>query len=565
MSALLFDLDGTLVMTDHVYVKVWNQILVTYQISIDESFFNEFIKGSSDSGFLSFLIPNVTDSERKQLSEMKDELFIEMLTRSSEGVLVEGAMEFVKRYHETHPMAIVTNCNRRSAEFILRLTGLDRYIKTLVASDDCQRHKPHPEPYLMAIEKLGVDRGNCVIFEDSLSGYTSAKKAGVLRVCCVGSAQIGTREDFRMRDFCDLTLEEILHGEDSKHECLGLIHEQLANLPIAGICQRSDNVKTGYICDIDRFELEYRDGSRSRVIVKKSNSNNHLAETATHLNMYQNEVYFYQEIAAAIDCLSVPKCYGVFYDHHCHEHGIILEDLTLHQGKFNADLNRNVTLLLRVVGAISRLHHRYIFQDEGQLIKAMKRLKKVNQIKHYSRLVESRYQKFLERNRPLLSDGDVGILDRIFANYQSVLDGLSQFPLSFCHGDLKSPNIFYRDLETPYFLDWQYIHLNKGVSDIAFLLVESIDFDHRISDLVLNYYYQLNVEANPCFSSDYERYLVDFKRSLCAFPFFVCVWFNSESSENLLDKAFPIRFMKNLLQYYGHYLADRSGVFIESD
>jgi len=32
------------------------------------------------------------------------------------------------------------------------------------------------------------------------------------------------------------------------------------------------------------------------------------------------------------------------------------------------------------------------------------------------------------------------------------------------------------------------------------------------------------------------------------------VWFNSEDSEKLLDKGFPIRFMKNLLAYYNHYL-----------
>ena len=46
----------------------------------------------------------------------------------------------------------------------------------------------------------------------------------------------------------------------------------------------------------------------------------------------------------------------------------------------------------------------------------------------------------------------------------------------------------------------------------------------------------------------------DLKNSLCIFPFFVCVWFNSEDSDKLLDNVFPLRFMKNLLQYYDYFL-----------
>ena len=45
----------------------------------------------------------------------------------------------------------------------------------------------------------------------------------------------------------------------------------------------------------------------------------------------------------------------------------------------------------------------------------------------------------------------------------------------------------------------------------------------------------------------------DLKNALCIFPFFVCVWFNSEDSDKLLDSVFPLRFMKNLLQYYDYF------------
>ena len=44
-----------------------------------------------------------------------------------------------------------------------------------------------------------------------------------------------------------------------------------------------------------------------------------------------------------------------------------------------------------------------------------------------------------------------------------------------------------------------------------------------------------------------------FKNALCIFPFFVCVWFNSEQNDKLLDHVF-LRFLKNLMQYYNHYM-----------
>ena len=46
----------------------------------------------------------------------------------------------------------------------------------------------------------------------------------------------------------------------------------------------------------------------------------------------------------------------------------------------------------------------------------------------------------------------------------------------------------------------------------------------------------------------------DLKNALCVFPFFVCVWFNSEDSDKLLDPVFPIRFLKDLMKYYNYFL-----------
>ena len=184
----------------------------------------------------------------------------------------------------------------------------------------------------------------------------------------------------------------------------------------------------------------------------------------------------------------------------------------------------------------------------------MKKLKKINEIKDFKELIKNRYELFKNNIKYILDDNEKKILEKIYNNIDKIFEEASQYPLNFCHGDLKSPNIFYKNNIEPIFLDWQYIHLNKGISDIAFLLVESIDFNFKTVDLVLNYYYLLLKENRP--EIDYKTFIYDFKISLCIFAFFVMVWFNSEDNEKLIDKCFPLKFMKNLLKYYNYYLLD---------
>ena len=63
------------------------------------------------------------------------------------------------------------------------------------------------------------------------------------------------------------------------------------------------------------------------------------------------------------------------------------------------------------------------------------------------------------RKTTLEHQGVLAVGLQLFDNFSKICDSLSEFPLSFCHGDLKSPNIFYRNSREPYYLDWQYIHL----------------------------------------------------------------------------------------------------------
>ena len=552
-TTFLFDLDGTLVNTDDIYIEIWREILNKYNIVCNKVFFNEFIKGKADNIFLKYLNDTITEEKICEISKKKDILFIKNLKESKTSILLDGVLKIFDKIQNSK-IAIVTSCNRLSAEYILEYTGLDKYINILVSSNDVNLFKPHPEPYNKAMNLLDVSKEKCIIFEDSYSGYCSAKNSNPYKICLIvnenSCEEIKTTNEFNINNYHELDIQRLLPDSNIKNTDTNLkfILNELENLPIKVVKKNDKIIKAGYICNINIYEILYNDNKKDNIILKISNLDNELSKTATKLNLYKNELYFYKNISNWIN-VKIPQYYGSFINDK--REGILMEDLNKYNGTFDINLNKNIQLLLKVVYKIFKMHNKYYFETDKKVLKSMKPLLKINQIKYYNILIKNRFDKFMKKNKVILNDNEQRILNNINLNFDDILDKASSFPLSFCHGDLKSPNIFYKDNNEPYFLDWQYIHLNKGISDISFLLVESIDFDHFIVDIVIKYYYKLMSETRKI---SWDEYMADFKNALCIFPFFVCVWFNSEDSDKLLDPIFPIKFMKNLLKYYSYFL-----------
>lgn len=554
---LLFDLDGTLVNTDYIYIKIWNKLLKKYNIILTNDLFDYFIKGKSDIEVLKNLIPDINNNIIEQISKEKDQLFIKYL-ENEKNYVFENVKEFFE-FNKHNKIAIVTSCNKNAAQYILEKNDLLKYIDLLITSEDCIKHKPDPEPYLKAIKYFNTNTKYIYIFEDSYSGYCSAKRTNIEKISIIinsnSSNSVKNMKDFKYYNYKELKLEQIDNFYKNKHqEIISNYDNKILQiiktmLPIKNIYNKNISLKTGYICDIYNYNIVYNNNNEESIIIKISNFDNELSKTALKLNMYSNERYFYENLYNYLD--NVPKFYGSFK--YNNKDAIILEDLNKFNGMFNINLNKNIKLLLKVVYDIFKIHSLYYFQSNEDIIEKCKYLKKINQIKYFKELIIDKYDIFIKNTEFLLTQKEKNIINNIYQNLDKIYDNASSFPLSFCHGDLKSPNIFYKNFNEPIFLDWQYIHLNKGISDIVFLLIESIDFDIHTIDIVLNYYYKL---INEQYSISYELFIKDFKNALCIFPLFVCIWFNTEDSDKLLDKIFPIKFMKNLMKYYNYYLQE---------
>jgi sugar-phosphatase len=171
-SGLLFDLDGTLVDSSAPIERSWVSTAIAAGIPLEKLVgFHGIPAGQT----MRTLLSDRSDDEINHWINVITQKEIE----DTNGVVANpGAYELFDRLHAAEfPWTIVTSCTRELA--IARLSAVDLPIpENLVTADQVTFGKPHPEPFSLGAERLGLAPQNCFAVEDSIAGLTSATQAG---------------------------------------------------------------------------------------------------------------------------------------------------------------------------------------------------------------------------------------------------------------------------------------------------------------------------------------------------------------------------------------------------
>lgn len=202
-AALLFDLDGTLTDTDNLHFQAYLTLLEPLGRTIDLAYYRQRIMGAPNDRIMAELFPDRDVAEHRRLAGEKERLF-----RAQAGSMTPtaGLIELLDWADAGGvAKAVVTNAPRDNAELMLGALGLQARFPVLVIGDELAHGKPHPLPYLTALERLGAVATDAVAFEDSRSGVASATAAGVATIGLTtglddatlrAAGAIGTARDF---------------------------------------------------------------------------------------------------------------------------------------------------------------------------------------------------------------------------------------------------------------------------------------------------------------------------------------------------------------------------------
>jgi len=177
LSAVLLDLDGTLVETLSLLRDVYYALLREYGVNGSDDEFEKLNGPSLQQAALQLKITHQLACDESVLYGR----YLQLLEQSyQQAPAVAGAAELLTYLQgkEIH-MALVTSAPHKHAHAILQHHGWQNYFKVVITADDVNYTKPHPEPYQLALTRLKIEPTGAMALEDSVNGVMAAKAAGL--------------------------------------------------------------------------------------------------------------------------------------------------------------------------------------------------------------------------------------------------------------------------------------------------------------------------------------------------------------------------------------------------
>jgi HAD superfamily hydrolase (TIGR01509 family) len=177
VEAVVFDLDGLLIDSEHVWDEARRELARERGGRWTETATQDMM-GMSSLEWSRYMHDVIG------VADPPDEISAQVVRRleriyRDELPLFDGAVEAVERLAARWPLGIASSSNRELIDLVLELSGMARFFRATVSSEEVARGKPTPDVYVEAARRLGVTPDRCAAIEDSENGILAAKAAGM--------------------------------------------------------------------------------------------------------------------------------------------------------------------------------------------------------------------------------------------------------------------------------------------------------------------------------------------------------------------------------------------------
>ena len=187
IKAILFDMDGVVVDSEKLYSQSESNVLSNYGIKFDDSDW-KFVKGCTEKQFYDHVYLKYNpEIPRNELIRECREFLKNLFTKKLE--YMKGFKEIHSYLKKKYKLALVTSTGPELVAHIDGLLGVKNHFNLVITSIDTKAHKPNPDPYIKAMNKLGLLPGECIVVEDSVQGIKAGKAAGCQVIALEGSLE----------------------------------------------------------------------------------------------------------------------------------------------------------------------------------------------------------------------------------------------------------------------------------------------------------------------------------------------------------------------------------------
>jgi HAD superfamily hydrolase (TIGR01509 family) len=174
----VFDMDGVLVDSEHLWAELWEQYANQHGVGWSPQNTTD-VQGMSAPEWAAYLTEHV-DAEHDP-SETERAVVDGMIKAIADGraPLLPGAKELLSDVSAHAPVGLATSAPRRVIDAVLSTYGIAACFAGTVSSSEVDRGKPGPDVYLEAAARIGVGPGDCLAVEDSTNGVQAAASAGM--------------------------------------------------------------------------------------------------------------------------------------------------------------------------------------------------------------------------------------------------------------------------------------------------------------------------------------------------------------------------------------------------
>ncbi|NTU68069.1 MAG: HAD family phosphatase [Chlorobiaceae bacterium] len=177
IHAVLWDNDGLLLDSEALFFDLTSFFFAEAGLRIDETYWGiEYLGNAKHSAQIAREL-GMPAEVAGPLLERRNEAFVERIRHSVP--LMPMVRETIGSLAGKVRMGLVTGSPRDKVELMHGPDGLLHHFEVIVTDDDVANPKPHPEPYLKALERLGLAPEECLAVEDSRRGLASAHAAGI--------------------------------------------------------------------------------------------------------------------------------------------------------------------------------------------------------------------------------------------------------------------------------------------------------------------------------------------------------------------------------------------------